>query len=77
MIAAGAACFVAWALAPHVGYLVAGIGFLVVAPVWFEAPPRFSARLGEARRKLSKASVVLAFIGYPLICAGIVLRLVV
>lgn len=68
-------CIVGWVLERHVGYLVAAAGALVVAPIWFEAPPRFSERLRFARGPLSKTSVVLALVGYPLILAGVAMRL--
>ena len=66
---------VGWVLERNVGYLVAAAGALVVAPVWFEAPPRVSGRLKFAPRPLSKTSVVLTMVGYPLMLAGFVIRM--
>ena len=66
---------VGWVLEHNNAYLVAAAGALSVAPVWFEAPPRFHGRLKFAPRPLSKTSVVLTLIGYPLILAGVVMRL--
>jgi hypothetical protein len=75
-IAAVCAGFVVgWVLERNVGYLVAAAGALVVAPVWFEAPPRFNAPLTAAPRRLSKLSIVLTAIGYPLVLAGVLMRL--
>lgn len=67
--------FIGWVLERNAGYLVAAAGALVVAPVWFEAPPRFSERLRFTPRPLSKTSVALALVGYPLILAGVAMRL--
>lgn len=75
-IAAVCAGFVVgWVFERNVGFLVAAAGALVVAPAWYEAPPRFNEPLTFAPRRLSKLSVVLTAVGYPLMLAGILMRL--
>lgn len=66
---------VGWVLERNVAYLVAAVGALIVAPVWFEAPPRFRSPLKFAPHPLSQTSVVLTLVGYPLMLAGVVMRL--
>ena len=80
---AGLACIAAicagfivgWVLERNAGYLVAAAGALVLAPVWFEAPPKFNQSLKFAPRPLSKAGGVLTLVGYSLVLAGVVMRL--
>ena len=72
-----ATCVIAWYKTSNIGYLIAGVGFLVVAPVWYQAPISVSilkAPFGSSLkkpRKLSRLNQVLSLVGYLIIIIGV------
>ena len=76
MIASSLASVAAWYITKHHGYLLAGIGFLIVTPVWYQAPITYSllkAPVGYSfrnPRRLSRLNQLLSLIGYPMILVG-------
>ena len=69
-------CVAAWYVTSHIGYLIAGVGFLVVAPVWYQAPLTMSilkSPVGSNLKKprmLSKTNQVLSLVSYSIILIG-------
>jgi len=69
-------CVAQWYETSHVGYLISGVGFLVIAPVWYQAPLTMSilkAPVGSTLKKprmLSKTNQVLSLVGYSIILIG-------
>ena len=76
MAVAFVACVMEWFMTDHFGYLIAGVGFLILAPVWYQAPITwafFSGPIGlnfKNPGKLSMINSVLSLVGYPMLCIG-------
>ena len=81
MLAASAWCFIAWKGSGTVAYLVASLGFLVLAPLWYRSPMSIKALFGPIggrltpRRRFSKVDILLTFGGYALVLFAISLML--
>ena len=76
MVATFVACGIAWHSTGRIGYLIAGSGFLIVSPVWYQAPITYSffnrpiGSIFKNPRKLSLLNSVLSLAGYLLIVIG-------
>jgi len=76
-VACSFACVAAWHYTSHIGYLIAGAGFLIIIPVTYKAP--LTAAILKApvfsnirnRRKLSTPLAALSLIGYTTILIGL------
>lgn len=81
MLAASAACLVAWHTLGATSYILASASFLVLAPLWYRRPVSVKALFGPVgsrltpRRQFSWLDVSLTFIGYPLLMVAIALWL--
>jgi hypothetical protein len=82
MLGASGGFFFAWREAGSASYLVAGLGFLVLAPLWYRSPISFKALFlaplsGRVtpRRSFQRIDIWLAFVGYTLILVALSLRL--
>jgi hypothetical protein len=77
MLVASASCFVAWHAFGATSYILASVGFLVLAPLWYRRPVSAKALLGPVGGRLTSGGqfswldVSLAFVGYPLLLAAI------
>ena len=79
---AATACLVAWSQTDRTPFLIAGIGFLVVSPIWYLSPPNFRAvffgpLLGPImyRRRFSNSEGLLALTGYAMLLTALVMGL--
>jgi len=76
VVASSTVCMVLWYKTSHIGYIMSSVGFLIVAPVWYQAPftvSRFKEPIGKhlkTPRMLSKPNQVLSLVGYPVILIG-------
>jgi len=77
IVAYSSACVIAWYMTSRIGYLIAGVGFLAIVPVWYQAPITVSilkAPIGSnirRPRKLSRSNQVLSLVGYSIILIGV------
>ena len=82
MLGASGGCFFAWRETSLASYLVASLGFLVLAPLWYRSPVSvkafflapFSGRL-TPRRPFQMIDILSAFIGYALLLVALSLWL--
>ncbi|MCE5231679.1 MAG: hypothetical protein ABFC67_04490 [Mizugakiibacter sp.] len=74
--------FIAWGYTGRAPFLVAGIGFIVVSPIWFLSPIDYRTLFGPVggrttyHRKFTPAQGLLSLVGYAMIFASIVIWLI-
>jgi hypothetical protein len=79
MLVASLSCFFAWRAFGATSYILASVGFLVLAPLWYRRPVSVKALLGPvgsrltSRRQFSWLDISLTFVGYPLLMVAIAL----
>ena len=77
MLVASACCLFAWRATGRTSCIVAGVGFVVLAPLWYRSPVSVKALLGPLgsrltpRQKFSWLDIMLTFTGYPLLLVAI------
>ena len=79
MLIASLSCLFAWHAFGATSYILASVGFLVLAPLWYRRPVSVKALLGPVGSRLtphqqfSWLDVSLTFVGYPLLLVAIAL----
>jgi hypothetical protein len=79
MLVASLSCFFAWHTFGATSYILASVGFLVLAPLWYRRPISVKALLSPVgsrvtpHHQFSWLDVSLTFIGYPLLLIAIAL----
>ena len=79
MLVASFGCFVAWWVYGAASFLIASLGFLVLAPLWFRSPVYFTTFFGAKgdrptpRHRMTKLDLLLVLLGYTFILAAIAL----
>lgn len=81
MLVASAVCFGVWRDSSAASYLVASVGFLFLALLWYRSPTSIKALLGPVGgrltplRRFSRLDILLTFVSYSLTIVAITLRL--
>ena len=76
LLAAAASC-IAWRVVGSLSYLIAAVGFVVLAPLWYRSPVSSSALRGPfgtrltPRRNFTTLDKLCTFIGYGLLLTAV------
>ncbi len=80
-LAAAAVCAYLYGTTTKIYYLLGGVGFVIISPIWFHAPIKFKKFFGPLknrivyRRKFSTTQGLLSLIGYAILVVAACLGL--